>query len=273
MEKTEALALRMLPHSETSHIVTWLSPEFGRLTTLQKGAYRPKSPFLGQIEVGDTSELIFYARDRNGIHIARECSRLVRRDAVRRHWRRYVAAEYICRSLLQVCVPGGPHETAYRLAQDAIDFLCQFPVTPAFALQWELRLLKALGMAPQLETCMECAKKREPYALTDRAQRWLFSPSRGGILCASCAARPTTPFDNGPGKADLLAVPPDVLAVMRQWLNARSARSAQRVRCGVIQHQTLDRILSAFLDFHLDIDPKPRRKVQAMLSREPAALI
>ena len=273
MEKTEALALRMLPHSETSLIVTWLSPEFGRLTTLHKGARRPKSLFLGQIEVGDTSELIFYTRERSGIHIARECSRLVRRDAVRRHWRRYVAAEYVCRALLQVCVPGGPHQTAYRLAQDALDFLCQSPASPEFALQWELRLLKTLGMAPHLDTCLVCGEKREPFATADRARHWLFSPSRGGILCATCAAQPTTPSDIGSGTGALLDSRPDVLAVMRQWLNARSARSAQRVRCNPGQRQALDRILSAFLDFHLDIDPKPRRTIQAMLDREPAALI
>ncbi len=266
IERTEALALRILPVSETSRMATWLSPDGGLLVTLMKGACRPKSPFLGQAEVADTSELLYYARDRNGVHIARECARLTRRSDVWPSWREYVAAEYVCWWLLKTGVAGRCHDGVYRLAQDALDHASRHRAGIEFAWQWELRLLKALGLAPQLDACLRCARPREPFA-ERRSVVWRFSSSSGGILCETCAGREG---DSVP--ADLAVVSPDALVLLRQWLHARSAASASRARCLPAQRATVNRLLSAFLACHAETDPVQRRRTLASLASEPAAL-
>jgi recombinational DNA repair protein (RecF pathway) len=70
--KTEAIVLRWYPVSETSRVVSWLTPERGRLSTLIKGALRPKSAFLGQYDLFQTCELLYYARPHEGLMITRE---------------------------------------------------------------------------------------------------------------------------------------------------------------------------------------------------------
>ena len=50
--KTEAICLDIRPWSRTSHIVRWMTPE-GPVTTVVKGAVRPKSAFL--VESGEHS--------------------------------------------------------------------------------------------------------------------------------------------------------------------------------------------------------------------------
>ena len=39
IERTEAIVLRVAPYSRTSHVVTWLTPEPGRLVNSNLGYY------------------------------------------------------------------------------------------------------------------------------------------------------------------------------------------------------------------------------------------
>ena len=51
IESATGLILRIRPLTETSLIVHWLTPEFGRVATVAKGARRPKSPFAGKLDI------------------------------------------------------------------------------------------------------------------------------------------------------------------------------------------------------------------------------
>ena len=66
--KDTAIVLRVAPVSNTSRMVQWFTPAYGKITTLIKGAQRPKSAFLGQFDLFYSCELLFYARERNHIH-------------------------------------------------------------------------------------------------------------------------------------------------------------------------------------------------------------
>ena len=44
--KTQGIVLAVYPWSQTSHVVTWLTPDHGPVTTLVKGAVRAKSAFV-----------------------------------------------------------------------------------------------------------------------------------------------------------------------------------------------------------------------------------
>ena len=55
-ESATGIILRTRPLTETSLIVHWLTPNFGRIATVAKGARRPKSPFAGKLD-------LFYVAD------------------------------------------------------------------------------------------------------------------------------------------------------------------------------------------------------------------
>ncbi len=82
--RARAIVLRVFPYSNTSRVVSWLTADHGRVATLIKGSQRPKSLFLGQYDLFYTCELLFYRHERDGLHIARECTPLTRRDRLRR---------------------------------------------------------------------------------------------------------------------------------------------------------------------------------------------
>jgi len=151
--KTEAICLAIRPWSRTSHVVGWLTPT-GRVTTLVKGAVRPKSAFLGQYDLNYRCEILYYARAHGELHALREVSPLERRDRLRGGFRALVLADYM-RRLVQELAPDGPDAgewfafldgTLARLDEDAA------ALAPAAALgellAFEVKVLDLMGLCP-----------------------------------------------------------------------------------------------------------------------------
>lgn len=252
-EKTEAIVFRVSPYSNTSQISTWFSPDKGRINTLIKGALRPKSPFLGQYDMFYTCELVYYSKERNGIHIAGECSPLNTRSNLRGDWRASAAASYICDAISRVHPPGSHSPELYRLAAETLDFLNTSSVKMPLIYWFELKLLDVLGVAPLISKCISC---RRTIGLADKS---FFSVDRGGILCSQCVSA------NGDDK--IKAMPADILAIMRNWQSSSSPRSAFNTHCNPGQISDFNEILGIFLNFHLDLASISRNIAIALLNK------
>ena len=132
--RTEAVVLRVHPFSRTSHLVVWLTREGLRLATSVKGAARPDSPFLGQYDLYYACDLLYYARARDGVHVARECEPLRRRDALRTNWRAEHCASWFAALANLVSDAGAPFPGLYRLLDETLDVLAALPGAPSPAL-------------------------------------------------------------------------------------------------------------------------------------------
>src|SRR6185369_12632468 len=71
-ERATGIILRTRPLTETSLIVNWLTPEFGRVSTAAKGARRPKSPFAGKLDLFYEADFSFSRSRRSDLHALRE---------------------------------------------------------------------------------------------------------------------------------------------------------------------------------------------------------
>lgn len=160
--KCEAVCLRIVPWSRTSHIVDWLTP-LGRVACVVKGAVRPKSAFLGQYDLNYTCEIVYYARARGELHALRECAPLDGREAMRGDYRALALADYF-RTQVAELAPSGPEcGDWYRLLSDALarldaaaaDRSAGRPAASgrylAELLDFELAVLHLAGLAPELE--------------------------------------------------------------------------------------------------------------------------
>ena len=148
--RTEAVVLRVHPFSRTSHLVVWLTREGLRLATSVKGAVRPDSPFLGQYDLYCACELLYYARARDGVHVARECTALRRRDELRANWRAEHCASWFAALANLVSDAGAPFPGLYRLLDETLDVLAALPGAPSPALfaRYEAKLLAEAGLRP-----------------------------------------------------------------------------------------------------------------------------
>ena len=257
IEKTQAIVLRYYPFSNTSRIVSWLTPESGKIATLVKGSQRPKSFFLGQYDLFYTCELVFYARERAGVHIARECAPLKTRDRFRSDWKATAAASYLSDLLFRVSPPDAPHHDLFDLLDSGLDHLAARGAVAPFLFWFELKLLETLGLAPRLKHCLNCARDLMPGA-----HRSKFSYSRGGILCSACAET---------GAEGSLPIAPDILAILTGWQRARSPQAALSTQCTTWQLGEIEKLLGLFLAYHLDTSLPSRGIALDVMKRKAAA--
>lgn len=254
IDKTRAIVLRMAPYSKTSRVVTWLTPEEGKIATLIKGALRPRSLFLGQYDLFYTCELLYYHRERNGLHIAKECSPLKTRPGLRSDWCSAACASYACDMLSRVSYRGSHQPELYELAEVALDSLAVRTSGPQFVFWFELRLTHLLGLAPRLTHCARC-KTTLPAGTN-----LLLSFSHGGLLCRNCA-----PLGSREDRAPR-SIGPDVIAIMKRWQEPGSLASPGNIRCSENQLLALREILGTFVTFHMEINAKSREKALEILA-------
>ena len=74
IQSATGLILRTRPLTETSLIVHWLTPDFGRIATVAKGARRAQSPFLGKLDIFYLADFSFNRSRRSDLHTLREVS-------------------------------------------------------------------------------------------------------------------------------------------------------------------------------------------------------
>ena len=258
--KSFAICLNVRPFSKTSQMVTWLTLDHGRVTTPVKGAQRPKSAFIGRYDVGYTCELVFYARERNGVHHIRECSPSLLREGLRASWRAAEAAAYACDLTLRTAQPGMANPGLFRILGNLLDTLpaCA-PHEATLALLWfESNLLRSVGLGPDFTVCPRCAP----------TPRGLFSVEEGRFVCEHRPSRLRTP--------PTLTLHDDIPALYHRFLahplteTLAEARAADR-RDDLGRPEPfpgvfgLRRFLGVFLAAHLDLPPSPRRTTLDLL--------
>lgn len=249
--KTTALVLRVHPFSRTSRVVTWLTPDHGRVVTVIKGACRPKSAFLGQYDLAMRCELLFYRREHGGIHIARECAPLACRPRLRSNWRGAIAAGYLCELVSRVTVPMMAAPAPFDLLDHALDALDEGASPLPTILRFEFDLLEALGLAPDFMPCADCT-----ITSGERPCRFLL-PS-GRLRCVHSRG-------HLPGGASV-AVDAAGLAALRAWQRPdASAAGAPFPATSPEALTVVRRLLGMFLQFHLDLPMTARQAAFAWL--------
>ena len=152
---TEAICLDIRPWSRTSHVVRWMTPD-GPVTTVVKGAVRPKSAFLGQYDLNYTCEIVYYSRAKGELHALRECSPLATRENLRSNYRALVLAEHMRTQVAALAPHGGESESWLAALADALDSLCAAAADSprrlvAELLGFELEILSLSGLSPEIE--------------------------------------------------------------------------------------------------------------------------
>ena len=117
--KTQGIVLTVHPWSRTSHVVTWLTPDHGPVTTLVKGAVRPKSAFLGQYDLFYTCDILYYARATADLHALREVTPCTFRENLRGRWRETALAGYAA-GLVKDLAPANGESAAWFAFFDAL---------------------------------------------------------------------------------------------------------------------------------------------------------
>jgi DNA repair protein RecO (recombination protein O) len=151
IESATGLILRTRPFTETSLIIHWLTPTFGRVATIARGARRPKSPFLGKLDLFYEADFSFNRSRHSDLHILREVSLREMHGAIREDIFKLRQAAYATAFIEQATETETPLPAVFELLRGFLDCLCHQKPAAQLVFAFELKLLRELGLNPDLQ--------------------------------------------------------------------------------------------------------------------------
>src|SRR5476649_2958465 len=114
-ESATGLILRTRPLTETSLIIHWLTPDFGRIATVAKGARRHKSPFLGKLDIFYLADFSFSRSRISDLHNLREVSLRETHNPIRADILKLQQAAYATNFIVQATETETPLPETFKL--------------------------------------------------------------------------------------------------------------------------------------------------------------
>ena len=176
--KSEGIVLRGVDFSDTSRIVTFVTPLRGRLTCIAKGARRKGSPFAGALDTFNRVDLVCYAKKSRSVQTLGEVAVLDTFHDIKQNLESSVYAALALEIVERTVHEDDPSNDLYETLVRGLHGWGAWDGEARTYISWlSLQLLRAAGFAPQLEYCVHCGAPAKDAARFDFA---------GGITCASC---------------------------------------------------------------------------------------
>jgi DNA repair protein RecO (recombination protein O) len=151
IESATGLILRTRPLTETSVIVHWLTPACGRIATVARGARRPKSPFLGKLDLFYLADFSFSRSRHSDLHTLREVGLRGLHTSLRHNLSGLRQATYATAFVELATEAETPVPAIYELMIGFVDYLCERPAGPQTVFGFELKMLQEIGLEPDWE--------------------------------------------------------------------------------------------------------------------------
>lgn len=150
-ERATGIILRTRPLTETSLIVQWITRDLGRVATVAKGARRPKSPFLGKLDLFYEANFSFQRSRRSELHNLREVQLSTTNAKLRRELGWIHQASYFAVLIERSTETETPIPEIYELFASALTALTTVPANTWFIYAFEIKLLGLLGYEPEID--------------------------------------------------------------------------------------------------------------------------
>jgi DNA repair protein RecO (recombination protein O) len=261
--QTQGIILKQTKLGEFDKIVTFYTPEFGKLRAVAKGACRPKSKLGGNVEPL-THSLMLLAKGRN-LDIITQSQTINGFLALKSDLWRMACGLYILELIDAFTIEGGENPALFDLLLDILNQLSEPNSNEAALRYFELHLLHHLGYRPQLRRCVSCDSPLKPVVN-------FFSISKGGLLCPNCNSAEAYRYE----QIEAISLKPPLplsvraLKVLRLWQSCDYV-TARRVRTKPELSLELERILHEYIRYILQRELKSLAWLQE-LRREIATI-
>ena len=173
------LVLCVSEHGESDKIVTFYSPELGKVTGIAKGAKRSKKRFVNKLEEFSLLRILYNPPKRDGLHFLREAELEDAFISLRNTYPRYVAATFIGELILRFTREHDPDPNIFSLLLWGVQSLEKGRDPLETCALFHLRILGAAGYQPVLDCCGFCGE-------TVRAGQNYGLHTGGALACGKC---------------------------------------------------------------------------------------
>lgn len=178
--RTRGLILKVTAHGESDKIVTFYSPDIGRVTAIAKGAKRSRKRFVNKLEEFTLLTITYRPSRNGGLLFLSEAALENPFLSLRNMHRRYVAATLACELIMCFTSEHDPDAEIFALLLWQLDAVNRgIPLLQVTAL-FHLRLLGASGYQPALDHCTSCGRR------VDAGRSFALQPANGSLVCNRC---------------------------------------------------------------------------------------
>jgi len=234
--ETKAVVIKKIKLGEADRIITFYTPDLGKIEGVAKGVRRPRSKLAGHLELLTYTDI----RMARGRHLDTVIgsqaidSFMTLKNDIR------LAAQglYTAELVNQFTSDQIANPRLFDLFVETLSRLQAANNSEITLRYFELHLLEMVGFRPQLQQCVACRVELKPVVNA-------FSSSAGGILCPEC--------ENTQPAAFPLSV--DALKVLRLFQKSEYA-TAGRLKLGPELSQELKEALGNFIRYLLEREVK-----------------
>jgi DNA repair protein RecO (recombination protein O) len=265
LRKSPAVVVRTLDYGEADRIVTFVTPDVGRLTGIAKGARKSRRRFGAALELFTFVQLTYFEKPTFELVRLESADIVAAFPDLRRDLAKIAHAAYLVELAGRAVQPREPAFRLFRLLVETLGALDREPADDTRLRAFELRLLALLGYHPELRRCARCRRPRPADG------RFRVSLQAGGLLCRTCsgdshwdgaalAADPAPRGSAGPrgpgGLSDYVTVSGRLLDRMADLLDVEGEAPASPLTLDPEEAAEARALLPRFVSAHLGAEMK-----------------
>lgn len=177
MLKTEGIVLKEMRYKDTSKILSIYTRNFGKITAMARGAYRPKSKIMANTQPFSYNEYQLY-KGKNFYYI-NQADIIDSFYSIREKIERVVYGQYMLELIEKSMEEEQENPKIFMLLLKGLNLLSVMNEDfLKFITAYELKFISFLGYRPFLDNCVICGNKD--------IRNIRYSPKEGGIICYNC---------------------------------------------------------------------------------------
>ncbi len=259
-QKTQAIVIRSFPLGETHKIITFYTPDFGKVKAVAYGVKSPKSKLSGSLELLNHGMLLFNYRENRDLQSLSGFDLIEGFDGIRTDFARITYGCYLAELTDAIASEGDANPEIFDLLRNTYQYLADTNDVPLLARVFEIKFLDLAGYGPQLSECAHCGADvdashvKNSHGTPSYTSVMLFSVRHGGLLCRSCQHRDSAAFSIVPGSCELL-----------KTLRMSELNKLNRIRASTRNHRELKLVLSSFIQYHTERNLKSLKFIESVL--------
>jgi len=235
-ERSEAIVLRTVDFSETSRIVTFLTPQRGRLACMAQGARRPKSKFAALLDTFNRVEIVYLWKGERGVQTLTDASLLDGFGRIKRDLDKCLYAAFPLELAYKSAHEDAPAEELFACLTEGLRGLDSWTGDAGMHACWTaMRMLRIVGYEPELSRCVLTG---EPL------------PDAPGFVYRGGATRRTSGVD--------------VRLTAASFAMLRALADEAQCPAGALDRSIFD-MIAAYAAHHLESDFRSARVIRAAL--------
>ena len=258
-QKTQAIVIRTFPFQEFHKIITFYTPNLGKVKAVAYGIRSPKSRLSGSLELLNYGTLLFQHRENRELQNITDFNLIDGFDAIRTDFTRITYACYFAELVDSIASEGIANPEIFDLLRTTYQSLAHTDDIPLLARGFEIKFLDCAGYGPELLRCVHCGSAVKGTSPAEKRTNTdgfgiAFSVRYGGVFCGDCKNRDGAALTIAPGSCELL-----------KMLRKSEWEQFNRIRASAQNHQELKRVLGSFIEYYTERNLKSLRFIENVL--------